>query len=659
MANISMSASKVTLFCILENSKESFPVTVMKRGTVHNLKKAIKEEVSPELDKVPTRNLTLWKLKTPLPSKEASKLTRADMEGEEWLDPAETVAKYWTDTVPARVVHIFITDPLQANPAIGRISLGNNHLNVPEEVLDANEIRVSLLPDGNEEITADVIATLPENAQWFCNTLSGLVAVPKSPTSRPKNVTDHLVACLKEALGKQFTNHFKEVDEDDTSAENIETLLPFLSANYCHDEKRENFTSDRKAMYKETCLTGVLVDSVLHRLEGAFVRDEYIDMVLERGGKFYSWQPRNDFQLRYGYAGVYYGLLHGETESALQTERDAMCKMAIMSLYSHKIIKYATEKEQVILSSYVSEEWCTMYLFFPDLRSQGYNMQQIVRYRHPWCRRENSPYAPLGFVRRIHNFSKLAKPISGETQAIGKKFSTIKRGVRTLPSLNSSHPTQDKSRKRKSRPGADDGDTAGGNQPAPTDVARLVAAYPGMRHNVRERLFIQKIPRKPAICAKWTPWTEEVEMLQSLKSSPHIIPIIDIIKCSDESIFIVMPHYTPLNVAYYHRDLIGIGEYKDLRHQLIEGVAFLHSRDVAHCDIKPDNLVVQNPEPPLGTLYIIDLGNAVSCASTKLQCGFRGTEGWTAPEVQDGNWWDPRKADIWALGTVLTYFAQV
>ncbi|KAG8899081.1 hypothetical protein FRB99_006945, partial [Tulasnella sp. 403] len=197
----------------------------------------------------------------------------------------------------------------------------------------------------------------------------------------------------------------------------------------------------------------------------------------------------------------------------------------------------------------------------------------------------------------------------------------------------------------------------------PTDVARLVAAYPGMRHDVWERLFIRKIPWKPAICAKWTQWTEEVEMLRSLQSPPfphhksHIIPIIDTIKCSDESIFIVMPHYTPLYVAHY-RDLIGVGEYKDLRHQLVEGVAFLHSRDVAHCDIKPDNLVVQNPERPLGTLYIIDFDSAVSCASTKLQCGFRGTEGWTAPEVRDGNRWDPKKADIWALGTVLTHFAH-
>lgn len=85
----------------------------------------------------------------------------------------------------------------------------------------------------------------------------------------------------------------------------------------------------------------------------------------------------------------------------------------------------------------------------------------------------------------------------------------------------------------------------------------------------------------------------------------------------------------------------------------------MHAHNIAHCDIKPHNLVVQNACSPLGKLFFIDFGNAVNCEAGKLQSGFQGTLGWTAPEVRDLNKWDPEKADVWAMGKVFLFFEMV
>ncbi|KAG8894133.1 hypothetical protein FRB99_001490, partial [Tulasnella sp. 403] len=415
--DVSISAPKMKLWCALEGACSVFSVKVDDTDNVADLKRAIKKELSPKLDGIDVRGLTLWKINKS--SEEALKLTRADLQGEKPLNPMATVRECWTDLSAARMVHVFIAVPLQTNstsnsPATDRIIIKGSMLRdelkrmavllpggctsltpVRREVLDANKILVRLLPVDVAEIAADAVARLPEKAREFCNMLSRLVPLPKvgsspspgsaslseasskPPTSQSPsagecslNGTDSLVKCFKEVLGPQFATHFEEVD--DISAENIRTLIPFLTANFRHDKKGARFTSSRSACYKKACLTSVLVDSVLDRFEGAFVRDEVAcDMVLEINNELYSWRPQNDFQLRYDYAGRLYGLLHGETESLPQTEDQAMRKMAIMSLYSHKVIKYATGQEQVILCPYVSEEWCTMYLFFPDPGDSG------------------------------------------------------------------------------------------------------------------------------------------------------------------------------------------------------------------------------------------------------------------------------------------------
>ena len=84
---------------------------------------------------------------------------------------------------------------------------------------------------------------------------------------------------------------------------------------------------------------------------------------------------------------------------------------------------------------------------------------------------------------------------------------------------------------------------------------------------------------------------------------------------------------------------------------LIRGLAFLHKNLVAHRDVKPDNLVIDNDR----CLKIIDFDVAVRLTSEDEELeGDCGTEGWKAPEMmKDGVMVSPIRCDRWACGHVV------
>ena len=87
---------------------------------------------------------------------------------------------------------------------------------------------------------------------------------------------------------------------------------------------------------------------------------------------------------------------------------------------------------------------------------------------------------------------------------------------------------------------------------------------------------------------------------------------------------------------------------------LVAGLAYLHEYQIAHRDIKPDNLVCDDDL----NLKIIDFDIAmkVEDENTKIE-EYWGTEGWTAPEIgKEGGptpMYSPIKADRWSCGRVI------
>lgn len=88
--------------------------------------------------------------------------------------------------------------------------------------------------------------------------------------------------------------------------------------------------------------------------------------------------------------------------------------------------------------------------------------------------------------------------------------------------------------------------------------------------------------------------------------------------------------------------------------QLMRGVQYLHELGVAHCDLKPENLLLTES----GNLKIADF----SCAQwlrgpreggeLRLLSGRRGSAPYVAPEEYTDDEFDGRAADVWACGVI-------
>lgn len=83
--------------------------------------------------------------------------------------------------------------------------------------------------------------------------------------------------------------------------------------------------------------------------------------------------------------------------------------------------------------------------------------------------------------------------------------------------------------------------------------------------------------------------------------------------------------------------------------EMIDAIFYLHSHDIAHSDIKPENVLLTNDHH----ILFIDFGFAKLMKSKKAYKA-KGTPFYAAPELRNHDeGFDAFKADIWALGMTL------
>ncbi|RLN93545.1 hypothetical protein BBJ28_00014849 [Nothophytophthora sp. Chile5] len=80
--------------------------------------------------------------------------------------------------------------------------------------------------------------------------------------------------------------------------------------------------------------------------------------------------------------------------------------------------------------------------------------------------------------------------------------------------------------------------------------------------------------------------------------------------------------------------------------QIVSGVRFLHTNGIAHRDLSLENVLLSN-----GTCKICDFG--LSTKADRLCHEVVGKGYYMAPEIVAGSAYDPRAADMWALGIIL------
>ena len=142
--------------------------------------------------------------------------------------------------------------------------------------------------------------------------------------------------------------------------------------------------------------------------------------------------------------------------------------------------------------------------------------------------------------------------------------------------------------------------------------------------------------------------------LNSVKSKDnHTIPILHTIALSTGPI-IVMPDQLVLT---YVASSVFETSGDNLASQFIAGVRFMHQQNVAHLDLKPDNILV-TPTTTNPRLQICDFDVSVRVAGLDSWItGYRGTQGWAAPEVTEdlSQRYQPIRADLWSTGRVTEY----
>mmetsp|Transcript_115933 Transcript_115933/g.249112 ORF Transcript_115933/g.249112 Transcript_115933/m.249112 type:complete len:105 (-) Transcript_115933:447-761(-) len=86
----------------------------------------------------------------------------------------------------------------------------------------------------------------------------------------------------------------------------------------------------------------------------------------------------------------------------------------------------------------------------------------------------------------------------------------------------------------------------------------------------------------------------------------------------------------------------------DTLYQIISAIYYFHNENLAHCDIKPQNILrVGN------NVKLCDFGSVVYCLDAAFEDSDAGTSFFKPPESKLEIKWDRKAGDIWAVGITM------
>lgn len=148
--------------------------------------------------------------------------------------------------------------------------------------------------------------------------------------------------------------------------------------------------------------------------------------------------------------------------------------------------------------------------------------------------------------------------------------------------------------------------------------------------------------------------TREFELLMSVKH-PRIARVFEIFQ-DRANIYVVQEPYFGGDLTSAVRNAAAAGVQMSERwlaqvfHQILSGVAYLHSNYIMHCDLKEPNIMITGKADwHAPQIVVIDFGLAHEF-TTRSYPG--GTPGYMPPEVWDHGLWTP-KGDVFSLGVML------
>ncbi|XP_028851423.1 death-associated protein kinase 2 [Denticeps clupeoides] len=146
---------------------------------------------------------------------------------------------------------------------------------------------------------------------------------------------------------------------------------------------------------------------------------------------------------------------------------------------------------------------------------------------------------------------------------------------------------------------------------------------------------------------------KEVEVLQSLQH-PNIMALRDVFESKAEVVLIVeLISGGELFDFIAEKESLSESEGIDFLKQILHGVSYMHSKNIGHFDLKPENIMLSARGEPLPDIKIIDFGMAHHFIQGEEYKSMGGTPQYIAPEVIN---YEPlgTATDMWSIG-VITY----
>lgn len=144
---------------------------------------------------------------------------------------------------------------------------------------------------------------------------------------------------------------------------------------------------------------------------------------------------------------------------------------------------------------------------------------------------------------------------------------------------------------------------------------------------------------------------DEVAIMSSL-SHPHIVPLIDFFEEKD-CYFLVMELMSGGDLF----DRIGKkksyseADARDLVLKMLKAMAYCHAHKIAHCDMKPKNLLLMSEDND-SYIKLADFGFAARCHVPKSLTKQCGTPFFVSPEILLRQPYD-QQSDMWSVGCIV------
>ena len=142
---------------------------------------------------------------------------------------------------------------------------------------------------------------------------------------------------------------------------------------------------------------------------------------------------------------------------------------------------------------------------------------------------------------------------------------------------------------------------------------------------------------------------QEISILKIVKHK-YIVRLYQIMQTA-QHIYIIMEYCEGKDLMDYILSKQRLSELETLKyfHQLINALFYLHSQNIAHRDVKIDNMLLDKNMD----LKLVDFGLSTKYSDENLLDQPCGTVVYAAPEVLEGNEYHGMLADVWSSGIVL------